>query len=223
MSLVFRGFLCAALLASSGIAHAEGAPAAVPAVAKDSPTSASAAPAPPPALRVYMRTEDEPLTFSARARSDTGTPTLCVAPCDAGLRPGDYQLKLNGVTVDGYVPLREAGTLHGELHSRAGARAGAWLALNVGGILGGVFITVAALGGPSWAYIAGGGSLAAGGVLFVVSYRADRASISFTPGEPLDVRGMPAPQNAGLGGAASLPDRPSAGSQARGFGFRVEF
>ncbi|HEX3849877.1 MAG TPA: hypothetical protein VHW01_02855, partial [Polyangiaceae bacterium] len=180
MALVVRGFLCAALLASSGHAHAEGAPQAA---AQDSEQSPSAAPAPVRALHVYMRTEDEPLTFSARARTDTGTPTLCVAPCDAGLPPGDYQLKLNGVTVDDYVPLRVPGTLHGELHSRAGARAGAWLALNMGGILGGVFITVAALGGPSWAYIAGGGSLAAGGTLFVVSYRADRASVSFTPDE----------------------------------------
>ena len=220
MSFVVRGFLCAALLASSGLAHAEGAPRAA---AQDSAAPASIAHAALPALRVYMRTEDEPLTFSARARRDTGTPTWCVAPCDAGLPPGDYQLKLNGVTVDGYVPLRQAGTLHGELHSRAGARAGAWLALNVGGILGGVFITVAALGGPSWAYVAGGGSLAAGGVLFVVSYRADRASVSFTPGEPLDVRGMPAPQDTAAGGTARLTDRPSAGSQARGFGFRVEF
>jgi hypothetical protein len=220
MSLVLRGLLCAGLLACSGVARADGAPSAA---AKDSAAPASAAPAPLPALRVYMRTEDEPLTFSARARSNTGTPTLCVAPCDAGLLPGDYQLKLNGVTVDGYVPLREPGTLHGELHSRAGARAGAWLALNVGGILGGVFVTVAALGGPSWAYIAGGGSLAAGGVLFVVSYRPDRASISFTPGEPLDVRGMPAPQGAGSGSAANLSDRPNAGLQARGFGFRLEF
>jgi hypothetical protein len=220
MSLVVRGLLCAGLLSSSGVARAESTPAAA---AGDTAVPVSAAPAPAPTLRVYMRTEDEPLTFSARARSDTGTPTLCVAPCDTDLLPGDYQLKLNGVTVDDYVPLREPGTLHGELRSRAGARAGAWLALNVGGILGGVFVTVAALGGPSWAYIAGGGSLAAGGVLFVVSYRADRAIISFTPGEPLDVRGMPAPQNPGSAGAASLPDRPNAGLQARGFGFRVEF
>ena len=220
MSHVVRGLLCAGLLSSSGVARAAGTPAAA---VGDSAVPVSAAPAAAPTLRVYMRTEDEPLTFSARARSNTGAPTLCVAPCDAGLLPGDYQLKLNGVTVDGYVPLREPGTLHGELRSRAGARAGAWLALNVGGILGGVFVTVAALGGPSWAYIAGGGSLAAGGVLFVVSYRADRASISFTPGEPLDVRGMPAPQNPGPGGAASLSDRPNAGLQARGFGFRVEF
>jgi hypothetical protein len=218
MSLVVRGLLCAGLLGSSGVARAEAAPSA-----KDSAAGASEAPAPVPALRVYMRTEDEPLTFSARGRSNTGTPTLCVAPCDASLLPGDYQLKLNGVTVDGYVPLREPGTLHGELRSRAGARAGAWLALNVGGILGGVFVTVAALGGPSWAYIAGGGSLAAGGVLFVVSYRADRASISFTPGEPLDVRGMPVPQAAGPSGASSLWDRPNAGLQARGLGFRLEF
>jgi hypothetical protein len=216
MSLAVRGFVCAVVLASSGIARAEGTPT-------DSSAQARAAPAAASTLRVYMRTEDEPLTFSARARSDTGTPTLCVAPCDTGLLPGDYQLKLNGVTVDGYVPLREPGTLHGELRSRAGARAGAWLALNVGGILGGVFITVAALGGPSWAYIAGGGSLAAGGVLFVVSYRADRASISFTPGEPLDVRGMPVPQRESSDGSAGLWDHPRAGSQARGLGFRVEF
>ncbi|HEY3669037.1 MAG TPA: hypothetical protein VGL19_23730 [Polyangiaceae bacterium] len=203
MSLVVRALSCVAVLACAGVAHAESEANRV---------------------RIYMRTDGEPLTFSARAQGDRGTPTWCVAPCDAGLRPGKYQLKLNGITVDDYVPLREAGTLHGELHSRAGARSGAWLALNVGGILGGVFVTVAALGGPSWAYIAGGGSLAAGGVLFVVAYRADRASVSFAPGEPLDVRGMPALVPAGSGtGASSFLDRAGPGSQARGFGLRVEF
>src|SRR5882724_5476222 len=217
MSLVVRGLVCASLLAGSGVAQAEDAPRAATERAAPLPT---AAPAP---MRVYMRTDDEPLTFSARARGDTGTPAWCVAPCDAGLAPGDYQLKLNGITVDGYVPLRASGTLHGQLHSRAGARSGAWLALNVGGIIGGVFVTVAALGGPSWAYVAGGGSLAAGGLLFVISYRADRASVSFTPGEPLDVRGMPAPQGEGPGGTASVSDRPNAGLRARGCGFRLEF
>ena len=155
-----------------------------------------------------MRAEDEPLTFSARARTSDGTPAVCVAPCDAALVPGDYELKLNGVNVDGYVALRKPGTLLGQLHSREGSRTGGWLALNVGGILGGVFITVAALGGPSWAYIAGGGSLAAGGALFLVTYRAARATVSFSPGEPLDVRGMPAPVT-GSGGAFGLPDRAS--------------
>ena len=168
-----------------------------------------------------MRAENEPLTFVARAQSSSGAPNVCSTPCDAGLPRGDYELKLNGVIVSGPVALQQPGTWHGELHSRAGARAGAWLGLNVGGILGGVFITVAALGGPSWAYIAGGGSLAAGGVIFVVAYRADRATVSFTPGEPLDVRGMPAPQ--GEGAALAAPDRASFAAQAHGLGFRLEF
>ena len=205
MSLLVRGLLGAGLLAVSARAQAE-------------PVAPSPSPAP---VRVYMRTENEPLSFSARAQSSHRAPNLCVAPCDAGLAPGDYELKLNGVIVDGPVALRTPGTWHGELHSRAGARDGAWLGLNVGGILGGVFVTVAALGGPSWAYIAGGGSLAAGGVIFVLAYRADRATVSFTPGEPLDVRGMPVPQ--GAAAALVAPDRANLGSQARGLGFRLEF
>jgi len=168
-----------------------------------------------------MRTDNEPLTFSARAETNHGAPNLCTAPCDAGLLPGNYELKLNGVVVNGPVALRQSGTWHGELHSHAGERAGAWLGLNVGGILGGVFITVAALGGPSWAYIAGGGSLAVGGVIFVATYRADRATVSFTPGEPLDVRGMPLPQSASA--ALRTPDSAHFGSAARGLGFRLEF
>jgi hypothetical protein len=171
-----------------------------------------------------MRAEPEPLSFSARAANSDGTPTWCVAPCDAHFTPGDYELKLNGVFVDRSVSLRDTGTLRGELHSHAGARAGAWLGLNVGGILGGVFITVAALGGPSWAYIAGGGSLLAGGLVFVVAYRDDRATVSFTPGEPNDVRGMPPTQGPKAGGQAlNAADRSVPAAQARGFGFRIEF
>jgi hypothetical protein len=183
-----------------------------------------------PTVRVFMRSGTEPLLFSARARNDDGTPTLCSAPCDARFSPGDYQLRLNGVVVDGPVKFSQPGTLQGKFESREGSREGGWLALNVGGILGGVFITVAALGGPSWAYIAGGGSLLSGGVIFVLTYRADRASVSFTPGEPVDVRGLlpavptqdnssgPRP-NAGLdlGGPASFA------GQARGLGFRITF
>jgi hypothetical protein len=112
--------------------------------------------------------------------------------------------------------------LYGEYHSREAARSVGWLALNVGGILGGVFITVGALGGPSWAYLAGGGSLAAGGVILLVTYRPDRASVSFSPDEPIDVRGMPVP-SAGGGAALSVPDRATFGSQARSLGLRVAF
>jgi hypothetical protein len=181
-------------------------------------------PAAAPTVRVYMRTVDEPLTFSARAQSSDGTPAVCASPCDIGLLPGDYQLKLNGLTVDGYVPLRAPGTLLGEYHSRANMRAAAWLGLNVGGILGGVFITVAALGGPSWAYIAGGGSLAGGALVFVLSYRGDHATVSFAPGEPLDVRGMPSPESVAPSGAAfDLADRPTFAAQSRSLGFRVAF
>lgn len=206
MSLVVRGLLCAGLLAFSNRLQAEPAPAA---------------PAVPKPVRVYMRSERGPLTFAARAENSSGTPQVCSTPCDAGLLPGNYELKLNGVLVNRPLAVQQSGTWHGELHSRAGARAGAWLGLNVGGILGGVFVTVAALGGPSWAYIAGGGSLAAGGLIFVIAYRADQATVRFSPGEPSDVRGMPLPEGASAGLAA--PDHATFGSQARGVGFRLAF
>jgi hypothetical protein len=174
-----------------------------------------------------MRADDEPLVFSARAKNSDGTPTLCSSPCDERFLPGDYQLRLNGVAVEGQVRLLNPGTLHGEFISREGSREGGWLALNVGGILGGVFITVAALGGPSWAYIAGGGSLTAGGAIFLVTYRADSAKVSFSPGEPVDVRGLPPPvpaqdNSSGPSHGANL-DRPGLGTQARGLGFRIAF
>lgn len=205
MSVFVRGLVAAGLLLSSAVAHAEpNAPAAAPPV------------------RVYMRSESRPLAFSARATASHGAASWCVAPCNAQLQPGDYQLKLNGVVASDSVSLRAPGTLHGEFHSREASRSGGWLALNVGGILGGVFITVGALGGPSWAYVAGGGSLAAGGVLFVLTYRADSASVSFTPGEPLDVRGMPAPQTRSSS-VETRSDHAGLASQARGLGFRVTF
>jgi hypothetical protein len=177
-----------------------------------------------------MRSGREPLLFSVRKTSNRGTPSLCSAPCDATLVPGEYQLRLNGVPVDGPVQLSRPGTLEGKLDSREASREGGWLALNVGGILGGVFITVAALGGPSWTYAAGGGSLLSGGVIFALAYRADRASVSFVPNEPADVRGLPPPAptdhhstgptpNAGL----ELKDRPGFGARMPGLGVRFTF
>jgi hypothetical protein len=212
MSVIGHGLLGAALLACPALARAEQAPLVASPVAP---------------LRIYMRSDRAPLTFSARERASHDTPKWCIAPCDTQLPPGDYQLKLNGVTTDGgNLALRAPGTLHGEYHSLEAARSAGWLALNVAGIIGGVFLTVGALGGPTWAYLAGGGSLAAGGIVFLVSYRADRATVSFTPGEPLDVRGLsaPAPAATGASGAAlGLPDRATFGSQARGLGFRISF
>jgi hypothetical protein len=176
-----------------------------------------------------MRSGTDPVTFSARAENSDGTPTQCAAPCDAKFLPGDYRLRLNGVPVEGAVKLVNPGTLQGKFESREASREGGWLALNVGGILGGVFITVAALGGPSWTYIAGGGSLLSGGVIFVLTYRADRASVSFAPGEPVDVRGLPPPmptQENSSGPTHSASDdrvRSGLGAQARGLGFRIAF
>ncbi|HWZ89193.1 MAG TPA: hypothetical protein VNW92_10095, partial [Polyangiaceae bacterium] len=121
-----------------------------------SDASKALAPPAPRTVRVFMRSGTDPLLFSARAKNNDGAPTLCSAPCDARLLPGDYQLRLNGVVVDGPVKVGHPGTLQGKIESREGSREGGWLALNVGGILGGVFITVAALGGPSWTYVAGG-------------------------------------------------------------------
>lgn len=215
MSALVRGLVCAGFLACPVLAHAEGAP--------PSPPVPSVVPSVVPPVRVYMRAEDGPLTFSARERSSHEAPAWCIAPCDMRLAPGDYRLKLNGVTADDSVSLRGPGTLRGAYHSREASRSAGWLALNVGGIIGGVFITVGALGGPTWAYFAGGGALTASGLLFVVTYRSDRATVSFTPAEPLDVRGMPAPPpspgSAALGGA----ERTTFGSRARGLGFRVAF
>ncbi|HEX3774664.1 MAG TPA: hypothetical protein VHV51_09380 [Polyangiaceae bacterium] len=202
--------------------------------AADASSSASGAPEnteakknEPPTVRVYMRSGIEPLVFSARAKNDTGTPTWCAAPCDQKLLPGDYQLKLNGVVVEGSVALKRPGTLEGKLESHENGREGGWLALNVGGILGGVFITVAALGGPSWTYIAGGGTLLTGGAIFVLTYRSDRATVSFAPNEPVDIRGLPPPIPADVnssGPAHSADwDRPRFGDAARGLGFRVTF
>ena len=209
MSFVVRGLIAAAIVGAPALAQAQAAP------------EAAAAPSAPP-LHVYMRNAGSPLTFSARADTDHGTPTWCISPCDVRLAAGNYELKLNGVTADGKLALRQPGTLHGEYHSRAGARSLAWLSLNVGGIIGGVFITVAALGGPSWAYAAGGGSIAGAGALFVISYRSDRATISFTPEQPPDVRGMPEPASASRSGAAAS-ERASLGSTPRGVGLRIAF
>ena len=208
MSVVGRGLVGAALLARPALAHAEQPPPAAP-------------------LHIYMRSDRAPLTFSARERTQRDTPNWCIAPCDVQLPPGDYQLKLNGVTTEGGdLRLRVPGTLSGEYHSLDAARSAGWLALNVGGIVGGVFLTVGALGGPSWAYLAGGGSLAASGIVFLISYRADRATVSFSPGEPLDVRGVSAPNPTATAASATalgVPDHAAFGSQARGLGFRISF
>jgi hypothetical protein len=174
-----------------------------------------------------MRAGTDPLVFSARARNSDGAPTLCAAPCDAAFLPGDYQLRLNGVVVEDLVKLAQPGTLQGKFESREASREGGWLALNVGGILGGVFITVAALGGPSWAYVAGGASLLSGGVIFVLTYRADRATVSFSPNEPADVLGLPPPvptqDNSSGPTRGAVLERPRFGAEARGLGFRIAF
>src|SRR4051812_21867999 len=103
MLRVVSGCLSAGLLLGTGWAHAEpvapgaapSGPAASPASPAQSSTPVSSAPPAPKAVRVYMRSGTDPLLFSARAKNDDGTPTLCSAPCDAQLLPGDYQLRLN--------------------------------------------------------------------------------------------------------------------------------
>jgi len=138
------------------------------------------------------------------------------------LAPGDYRLKLNGVAVDDALKLQQPGTLHGEYHSHTGMRSAAWLALNIGGIIGGVFITVGMAGGPKWGYPVGGGVLAGATAIFFITYRSDRANISFTADPPPDVRGMPDPASMSGTRQAAL-DRPAFGSEPRGLGFRVAF
>ncbi len=208
MSFVVRGLLGVASIACPALAQAQTAPVA-------SPT----APAP---LRVYMRSEGAPLTFSAHSESGHGTPAWCISPCDVRLSPGDYQLKLNGRAVDGALALRQAGTLHGEYQSRAGMRSGAWLALNLGGIIGGVFITVGAINNAPATVALGGGVLVGAGAIFVITYRSDRAKVSFTPDPPPDVRGLPDPATTSGSRHASL-EPSSPGSTPRGLGFRVVF
>jgi len=203
------GLICAVIIGSPAAARAEEPKQAEPAAARP--------------MRLFLR-GDGLLTFSVRGRhSSRETPSFCVAPCDARLVPGDYELRLNGVVADPSFSLRRSGTLEGRFHSREASRSAGWLALNLGGIIGGVFLTVGALGGSSWTYIAGGGSLATAGVIFAVTYRADTASVSFVPSEPLDVRGMPEPEPLASSGLLAVPDGQSLGSQARGLGFRVVF
>jgi hypothetical protein len=187
------------------------------------------APLAPPAVRVFMRSGNDPVVFWAREKNAASTPTVCTAPCDEHVLPGDYQLKLNGVRVEGAIKLAHPGTLQGKVESHEGSREGGWLALNVGGILTGVFVTVAALGGTKYAYAVGGGTLLAGGIIFAVTYRADRASVSFTPGEPIDMRGLPPPAPPGDNESAPPPSasldraRGALGAQARGLGFQIIF
>jgi hypothetical protein len=208
MSFVVRGLLAAAFIAWPSLAQAQ--------------TANTAPPAAPEKVRVYMRNEGAPLTFSARPERGTDAATWCISPCDAHLAPGDYRLKLNGVAVEDPLKLHEPGTLHGEYHSYSGTRSGAWLALNVGGIIGGVFITVGLAGGPKWGFAVGGGVIAGATAIFFITYRADRASISFTADPPPDVRGMPDPASMS-GTRHAVLDRPAFGSSPRGLGFRVAF
>jgi len=212
MSFVVRGLIGAACLAWPALLQAQSAPAAPP-------TAPSAAP--PAPLRVYMRNDGSPLTFSARPESSREGATWCISPCDARLAPGDYRLKLNGVAVGDTLKLRQPGTLHGEYESRAGTRSAAWLAMNIGGIIGGVFITVGLAGGSTNTFYVGGGVLAGATAIFFITYRADRATVSFTADPPSDVRGMPEPATAGS--RHSSLDSGEKGSTPRGLGFRVAF
>jgi len=208
MSFVVRGLLGVACVACPTVAHAQSAPAA-PATA-------------PLPVKVYMRNEGPPLTFSARPASGHSETTWCISPCEARLAPGDYKLQLNSVKVGDTVKLRQTGTLNAEYQSHAGAREGAWLALNIGGIIGGVFITVGIAGGPKTAFAVGGGVLAGATAIFFITYRADRAKLSFSPEPPPDVRGMPDPA-AMSGSRQATLDRPSLGGLPRGLGFRIAF
>lgn len=170
---------------------------------------------------MYMRNEGSPLTFSAQSESGHKQTSWCISPCDAPLAPGDYQLKLNGVKVENTVKLRQAGTLHGVYDSRAGTRSAAWLSLNVGGIIGGVLLTVSVAGSSKNAFYFGAGVLAASTAIFFITYRADRATVSFTPEPPPDVHNMPTPAVMSGSQHATL-DRPSLGSTP-GLGFRLAF
>lgn len=208
MSFVVRGLLGVASIVYPSVALAQTAPASTP--------------APPAPLRVYMRNQGAPLTFSAQPKSGREKSTWCISPCDAHLLPGEYKLELNGVEARDSVTLRQPGTLHGAYESYQGTRSGAWLSLNVGGIIGGVFITVAAAGGPKATAYIGAGVLAGATAIFFITYRSDKASVSFTPDPPPDVRDMPPPASMNGARHAAL-DRPSFDSTPRGLGFRLAF
>ncbi|HEY3254851.1 MAG TPA: hypothetical protein VGJ91_12915, partial [Polyangiaceae bacterium] len=104
MSFVVRGLLGVASVVCPTLAQAQTAPSAPPTAPAPPPTTAPAATAPPatapPAtaaapVRVYMRNEGSPLTFSAHAESAAGAasaPSWCISPCDVRLSPGDYRL-----------------------------------------------------------------------------------------------------------------------------------
>ena len=208
MSFVVRGLLAMACVAWPTLAQAQSA----------TPAAATA----PQNVRVYMRNEGSPLTFSAQPQSGPGAATWCVSPCDTHLAPGNYRLKLNGVAVDDTLSLRKPGTLHGEYHSHTGRRSAAWLALNVGGIVGGVLLTVGLTGNSKGTAIVGSGVLVGAAAIFFITYRSDRATISFNPDPPPDVRGMPDP--ATMSGARHSSLEPSSfGSLPRGLGVRVAF
>jgi len=68
----------------------------------------------------------------------------------------------------------------------------------------------------------GGGVLAGAGLVFVVTYRSDRAKVSFTPDPPPDVRDMPDPATMSGQQRAAL-DRNSTRSTPAGLGFRIAF
>jgi len=75
---------------------------------------------------------------------------------------------------------------------------------------------------PSSAYATSGVSLAGASAIFLLVYRTDRASVSFTPDPPLDVRGMP--PSARLAGSGNLSsERASIGSTRPGLGLRIAF
>lgn len=208
MSFVVRGLLLGACVACPNLAQAQSA----------APTAAAKAAEP---VRVYMRNEGSPLTFSAQSESAHEQTSWCVSPCDTRLAPGDYQLNLNGVKVRDTVKVRQPGTLHGVYDSRAGTRSAAWLSLNVGGIIGGVLLTVSVAGSSKNAFYFGAGVLAASTAIFFITYRADRATVSFTPDPPPDVRNMPDPAVMS-GSRHAMLERPSPGSTP-GLGFRIAF
>jgi len=208
MSSVVRALLGVASVACPSLAQAQAAPAAPPT------TSAP--------LHVYLRSDGPPLTFSAHAESGQGRASWCISPCDVQLAPGDYRLALNGRALDDAVAVRRPGTLHGEYQSRAGTRSAAWLALNVGGIIGGVFITAGIAASSVTGVAVGGGVLAGATAIFFITYRSDRAVVSFTPDPPPDVRGMPDPAPMS-GPRHAFLEPTSLGSTPRGLGFRIAF
>jgi hypothetical protein len=183
----------------------------LPALAVASALRLAHAEAPAPPARLYLRSETRAAAVTVRPDASRALAATCVAPCEADLAPGKYRLELDGIASQSAFDVNGTRTAHAHVDSRTGSRAAGLVALNVGGVIGFTMLGIGALGGPSWVYYSGGGTLLASGGAFLLLYRSDRVAWSLTPGAPTD-----------LDQSAALPaDRRN--TARSGLGLRVAF